>query len=132
VYLTGNPPDSVTAPGGKMLVIFMTNNNTTASGWEIYWPKTHTGISVKPLLFNFSISPNPVSDQATIRFMTSYPQKCTISVMDLTGQILLDQTNNFGSGNQESQLFTNNFLRGVYMVKLVTAEGSSVKKMVIR
>jgi photosystem II stability/assembly factor-like uncharacterized protein len=98
----------------------------------LYANERVTGIWRRPLseiigraeiggLPEFTLSPNPATTTLTISGLT---QKATAEVYDLSGKLLLSkQLNN-------PQLDINSLAKGLYFIKLITKEGSAVRKFV--
>ncbi len=74
---------------------------------------------------NISIAPNPVSDRLSIATEDNIPFEITIQ--DMKGSILHSQKH---SGQTTLDLDTSSFAAGLYLAKIVSEQGSAVKKIV--
>jgi hypothetical protein len=131
-YSPSNLPDSVTATSGKMLVIFTTNNNTTAEGWEFYYPKSSVGVNEKTGDMTFSITPNPCTDQIKLSFSTGESGKAQFRILDAAGSELLRQEIPMQPGKNEINIPLTGWRKGFYIAELVSGTKISVKKLIIR
>jgi Secretion system C-terminal sorting domain len=76
---------------------------------------------------NFVIYPNPSIDIFNVKIGDIQPQ--IIEVTDMFGKIVFNQ-NEFDYSNEEIQINLSNFSKGVYFIKIATAEKSVVKKII--
>lgn len=67
---------------------------------------------------SLTIFPNPVRDQATLRYFNSHSNAIQLIVTNLNGQILQRQTLKGGTGWNEIMLDTNSLSEGIYFVSL--------------
>lgn len=82
-----DPPEPVTSPSGKMFLVFSTNSNIAAHGWEArYGDVTRTDAmhAVRELM----IIPNPASDQIRIDYTLDLPASVRMEVMNVLGEIV--------------------------------------------
>jgi hypothetical protein len=75
---------------------------------------------------NFSISPNPATDNVTFTFTESVSGN--VSIVDLQGNVLATK---FISG-KTTNISTADLSIGVYIVKIATDKGIAVKQLVIQ
>lgn len=71
-----------------------------------------------------SAYPNPAQDKVTLRCSSTLRK---IEVMDLSGKAILTQTPN----SNEAELSTEEWQRGIYLLRLVTADGTVHKKLAV-
>jgi len=79
----------------------------------------------------FEVYPVPFKDLLTIRYKFDYVSDVTIEVFDSSGGLVLSKTDTEGGLNKEVALNINSNTSGkqVYIVKLTTNRGSTVKKV---
>jgi len=131
-YTSGNLPDSVTSPSGKMFLIFMTNSSITSNGWKIYYPKkSNIGITEKSGIRQISLFPNPANDLVTIEFKTTFPQSIKIEVMDVNGRIRLFDHAEATSGMSQTKIDVKMLPAGVYFLHITGNMETIVKKLII-
>jgi hypothetical protein len=71
---------------------------------------------------NFTISPNPVTNEAIIMFSLSQSSHIYMSVYDVNGKEIMTLLNeDVNQGNYSLILNTNDFVKGVYLVKEISS-----------
>jgi len=85
-------------------------------------------VSAKAINHQFTISPNPAKDFATINFNNTI-DAATVSVRNLNGKTILEQSIN--SSFNTFKLNTQSLSPGVYVVTIATNEGSYNEKLLI-
>lgn len=78
------------------------------------------------------IRPNPIRDYAVIRFYTADKSKASISIVNLNGQLLTQQTTDSAEGWNMTQLEANQLPTGTYLVVLTTETGRWTEKIVVQ
>lgn len=73
-----------------------------------------------------SIFPNPVQDNLNFSYTTSVSTNYTIEIMDLTGKTLSTQVVEGYVGSNKIELNTQDFVNGMYFIKLHNNEGQKV------
>ncbi|MFI5172865.1 MAG: T9SS type A sorting domain-containing protein [Chitinophagales bacterium] len=79
-----------------------------------------------------SIFPNPASDYITVAY--TLPKGSTllhISIYDSNGKALYQETRNVIDGVMEETINTENYLSGIYFVKIITDNSSQIQKLII-
>ncbi len=97
---------------------------TDTSGYR-YVEVVATGLE-NSIVSNFSIYPNPATDNVTISLTESVSG--TVSIVDLHGNVVATKSI---SGNT-SNISTSELASGVYVVKINSDKGSAVKQLVIQ
>lgn len=72
------------------------------------------------------IYPNPVEDNLTFSFNNSANTVYTIEIMDLTGKMVYNQVIDGMIGSNQVEIPTQNFVNGMYFIKLHNNEGQKV------
>jgi hypothetical protein len=98
--------------------------NNTSDGF-LAKLSANTGINELSEISNISVFPNPANDIITIE-NTAFTKDETISIYDIQGQLLLQQTMLQAKTNIDISAFS----KGIYFVKVKTANGMDVKKIV--
>lgn len=79
--------------------------------------------------FSMHLSPNPVSDKATLLYSLENKSSVDITVFDLTGRIMLHQSENGQpAGAYNTELDFSNLPVGVYLCQLRTSQGVQTVK----
>ncbi len=125
----GTLPDSVTAPGGKMLLYFMTNSSVTGKGWEIYYPISHVGLPETGSLQRVSVYPNPATDNLTIRFDGGKVESLRYELLTMTGTLV--SAGQVMKENPQQTLSISSLTSGIYFLRLISAEETSTRKIVV-
>ena len=131
-YDAGNLPDSVTAPGGKMMLIFMTNSSVTAAGWEIYYPLSHVGIDSEGPVRDLQIYPNPASGKLYVGYRPGNTAALTFRVSDITGNTISVVTAAIHSADHEQIIDISNLRPGIYLLQIGSDAAVVIRKFVVR
>jgi hypothetical protein len=75
-----------------------------------------------------SVFPNPSTDFANVSFNASKFQNVEVSILDITGKVLVSNNYTASNGNNQYPINVSGFARGNYFVKIVSAENSSLLK----
>ncbi len=80
-----------------------------------------------------SIYPNPVSNEFSIKLMTSINSDIHVSIIDMNGRIVFKNTH-FGvsAGNHQYSYNLPNSIKGIYILKVQTKEGIMTRKMIVQ
>lgn len=76
---------------GKIMILFMTNEMTSAQGWKLHYNKLETDNSFSISGSSFMCYPNPVSDQLTIELFYPKNSEAVISLYDMTGKKMFEE-----------------------------------------
>ena len=86
-----------------------------------------TSLDLNPVSIN--IYPIPASDKVTVKLGSSKDAPVSLSVLNLIGEILYEKTEM--TSNESISLNTSTYAAGVYLVKVKSETGESLKKIVI-
>ena len=113
------------------------STKTSATGAWVYTDslviKNTTGIVTKLAKdFNFSVYPNPISDNLNVKFTLNGASSVNMDMIDITGRKVAD----FISGNEMNGEINNTFdvsylTKGIYFIRLKVNDELTVKKIVI-
>jgi hypothetical protein len=83
---------------------------------------------------NLSLYPNPASTYTTLAFTITSKESIKIEVKDVLGKTIevLSPVNTLSTGTYTSRINTANYKSGVYFVNLVSTNGISTKKLIVR
>ncbi|WP_421874825.1 VPS10 domain-containing protein [Marinoscillum sp.] len=119
------------ANGSTIMIRFRLHSNTSESGYG--WVIDNLSIQTESILGtgksqeNLSIYPNPVVNEATLRFAGTVPSE--VMVYDLNGK-RMDVINT--GGNREVVWDSNSLKRGVYLVKYSIDGVSQSQKVIVQ
>ncbi|MFH2096329.1 MAG: C10 family peptidase [Bacteroidota bacterium] len=126
------PSGTITVPSGVAIVRFVTNTENHAQGWSLNYSTTVGNESpVKPV-YNFEIMPNPVTDDATIRFSSLNDGLVSICITNLLGEVIAMRSGKVSAGeftcslSEIAQPETN----GMYFVT-IEAEGYTETRRIV-
>ncbi|HEY6161187.1 MAG TPA: M43 family zinc metalloprotease [Bacteroidia bacterium] len=82
---------------------------------------------------SFSVFPNPSSGNSTIGFKLSSADKVVICLQNVLGEkVSTVVEKEFSAGEQQVNLNTSGFAKGVYFISLSTSEGTVTRKLVVQ
>lgn len=88
-----------------------------------------TGTTPSPF-FEATVTPNPVSNFALLRFTLAENTPVAITVYDASGKLILTEKKNRQAGKQQKQIDVQDLLPGMYFVSVITNAGTAVRKFV--
>lgn len=124
------PPEPITAPSGKMMLMFLTNQSIQAQGWEV-WYDINVGITTNAKDFDFQIMPNPITNDFQINFTIRSKQQVVIRLFNSMGQkqeCLLSEHREPGAHTFHGHL--NHYPRGIYFCQLQVGNETVIKKII--
>ena len=123
-----NAPQTVVSPSGKMIIKFVSNSDVQMGGWEA-WYDVSTGISEKANI-DFTIMPNPVTSQMRIQFYLPENEDVKIDITDMLGHQLRQVSHEkLDAGKQNISVDLNDFIKGIYLLRIQIGDNISVKKI---
>jgi len=75
-----------------------------------------------------SVYPNPVNDFLNANITTSKSEIATISILDLTGKLIYQETKSFSKGSSNIQISTQDLPYGIYFLKVFSNGIQSLEK----
>ena len=124
-------PAPLESTTGSVMIMWTTNGSVRGQGWEIsYSPMVGTEeISV----FNdLNVYPNPASQRLNIGFTITDPQNVQVEILSLQGEPVFTDKLNYFKGQYLNTIDVSTFARGIYMLRLKSDKGTSVKKVVVQ
>ena len=124
-----SPTHTYTQAGTYMVTLTVTNGNCTDQTTFTINVVNSVGLE-ENLLSNINIYPNPANNQLRIEFDSNESGKGSISILDMSGKIVL--INNLSVfGNNSVNLNISSLANGLYLVRIKTENGQSLSKLVI-
>jgi hypothetical protein len=80
---------------------------------------------------DIAVSPNPVSEVATLNFKMEERGAATITLSNTNGQTVITQKDTFAKGNNRMKLDVLGLVPGIYVVNIVSEKGTLKTKIVI-
>ena len=131
-YESGNLPDSITAPSGKMMMVFMTNASVTGTGWEVFYPQSHVGIKGEEPIRNLNIFPNPADMIINVEYSLAFASNVTIRLSDMTGTLLLIHSADGKTGKNDQLVDISALRPGIYLLQICNDQSLQTRKLIIR
>jgi hypothetical protein len=95
-------------------------------------PLTSTDALQEQLQTSFQIYPNPAKDHATVQFTLAQASHVYLKAYDLSGKEIAKLFEaNLSSGMHSVSINTDQFSRGVYLVKMISDSGTENKKLLV-
>jgi len=135
-YGTGYPTVSVICPMDKKIKSNLTSMGTLSEMRSnvqgIINDCSTAGVAEELSLYEMSIYPNPVSENAYIRFNSNLKQHITVEVYSVQGIKINSSINEVLNGFNEIELDLSSFEAGSYFVNVSTLEGTKKVMSVIK
>ena len=125
------PPGPYTTTTGKMMLQWFSNNSVRGEGWSVsYSPMVGTDDQAS---FNsLSIYPNPASQVVNVSFSIAEAQNVQVELLSLKGESLFTDNLAFFKGNYLKAIDVSAMVKGIYMLRLKSDQGTSVRKIVVQ
>lgn len=124
-------PGEFIIQSGKAFMIFHTNNNTTANGWEIrYWEHPYS-LKENNLEFPIKIYPNPAEEHCIIGMQVPGDETFNLIMTSLDGRNILNRKWQTTQGWNQIKLNTRQCEAGVYLLQLKNDKTVARRKVVI-
>jgi len=133
-----------TAPAaGSGTVTFYTsglaaNNNGSASGDYCYTTslalsQNTVGIAEVPAgNYNFSVFPNPATENLNVKFLLKEASSVTVDVLNIDGKKVANLISENGMNGEVNKTFNiSSFAKGIYFVRLKINDKSTIEKIVV-
>ena len=82
--------------------------------------------------YAFNVYPNPTSGNFTIAYTSDIDQTVVLTVVDMTGRIIMQQNHYLGAGENLMMIDGANFAKGVYLISLQTGDAVLKSKIVVQ
>ena len=91
-----------------------------------------TGIDNIALSTSLNVYPNPNDGNFNVQFALTSNSTVTAQVFDVTGKAIYSNTFNGVVGSNKLAIDMKGVAKGMYMVKLTTAEGTANRKVTVK
>ncbi|MBT3207713.1 MAG: T9SS type A sorting domain-containing protein [Bacteroidetes bacterium] len=123
-----NPVHLYSLEGVYTITLIAENEcGTDTSTYEV----TLTSINSSSLLNSLSINPNPSNGKFMISINDIFSSELNVRIHNLIGQEIFSASYEIENGSFEKQIELQDVSKGVYLIKLITDEGISSKRLII-
>ncbi len=102
------------------------NVDFVIENYYVTFTNTDAVLSIEKL----NVFPNPVQNQLNVKLTLTQGMDVNVSVMSVTGQVLVNEQHQMYSGQNEVIIPTSELPTGVYMLRLETNDGVVTEKFV--
>lgn len=121
-------PPPVTAPNGKMLLHFHTDESMTYQGWEGSYQISNLSVDDIKLEEDIYIYPNPASDNIILEGFANHPESILLEVYNSSGILCISKKTD--PGNSLIRLDISNLINGIYIIQMTSSEYIYHKKFI--
>lgn len=89
------------------------------------------GVEEVSSINSISLFPNPTQNNATLELSLVEDVKATVTVADVTGKVMLTETQQFNSGMNRVQINTADYANGLYLVNIKNGAENKTIRMVV-
>jgi hypothetical protein len=84
-------------------------------------------------LSSMSLYPNPANANTNLAFTVANKGKVIIRIFNVTGQMVAEVANQeFAAGNHNMEISLDKFNAGIYVVNMISADGTATQKMIVK
>ncbi len=117
---------TATAAGIYTLVVTNAAGCTTSSSGVL----ANVGIKSSRSLSNVTVYPNPTKDMIMISATLNKSQSVTVKIFDMNGKLVFNTSQNNADANYSKTISLAGYASGVYMVQVITNDGSVQQRIV--
>ena len=117
---------TATAAGIYTLVVTNAAGCTTSSSGVL----ANVGIKSSRSLSNVTVYPNPTKDMIMISATLNKSQSVTVKIFDVNGKLVFNTSQNNADANYSKTISLAGYASGVYMVQVITNDGSVQQRIV--
>lgn len=125
-------PESLTSASGSMMITMQTDNMYNGGGFTLSYQIGNIGISKTDIFSEFTLYPNPATDNVTVRLRADQQEDITMQVTTVDGKTLLtDHIENQG-GVFSTEIDVTDFEPGMYLVSVFADGGMTAKRFIVK
>jgi hypothetical protein len=124
-------PEPVFCPSGKMLIMFSTDEQNTAAGWEAWYQIYINGITSTGRDTSLQVYPVPASGKLFVRFEDRADIPKSIELINLTGQLILRYNPDQAGKGNNIEIDITGVPKGSYILKAIMNQQQVCKKVII-
>lgn len=124
-------PGTLNFNTGKLYLVFLTDQENTASGWNFSYSSSEvTSSKSYDKNLNVSIFPNPASNQLQLS-INGLDNTYKVKLASTDGIVIMEQNLMTESGNVTSKIDISGLARGIYVLQISCKKGSIYKKVIL-
>jgi hypothetical protein len=132
-YTTGNMPDPITIPSGKLFMTFQSDGVFNFPGWTAEWEIGNTSVEDKVAgLDQLMVYPNPAENLLNISFNIEENQSLEVRLISAMGNVIYSENMKDFSGYYVNTIDISSFAKGVYFLSISNDKGTVNNKVVIK
>jgi len=120
----------VTVTSGKAMIMWTSNNTIRGGGWNASYDIV-LGTNEQKAFENLSVFPNPTNGMLNIQFTMNEIQSVRIEIVSIKGETVYDQNLGNFKGSFDKQVDLSSLAKGIYILRLISDRGTTIKKVVI-
>ena len=113
----------------KLLVKFVSDNWIEGDGFDLEYYSV--GIDDQSGITEISLYPNPSSNNLYIDLTTEEAGDIQFKIFDMTGKLIKQESVSHDGGNLHYQTTVNNLAKGIYIMRIQTNKGESIRKFIV-
>jgi hypothetical protein len=113
-----------------MMLLWSSNSTVRGTGWNASYSMT-VGTEEKENFTKLNVFPNPASDKLNIAFTLTESQNVKVEILSLNGLLLYTESINSVKGDFNRTINISEYAKGIYLLKLTSDRGTSVRKVVV-
>ena len=128
-------PEAVTVPSGKAMLLFSSDDDVSAGGWEVeYTSSAMVSVPFESLSQGLQVQvyPVPATDWLRVKLESALTTDVSLSICDISGRVLMQNESVKFSGQKTEMLGIDNLSGGIYFLRYTSDAGSGSRKIVIR
>ena len=115
---------------GKGRILFVADNWDVDGGFRMTC-QTVTSVNDYAGLSNLNIYPNPANDLLNVEFVKDQAGDIRCQLVDMNGKMLMNQSYPHEGGLFSKSINVSNYATGIYFLRIQTAEGTTVEKVIV-
>lgn len=130
-YSGNEIPEPLEVNKNLVLIAWSTNSTINGPGWALNY--MIDGVGINELAYeNLQVYPNPVTNELNVKFNLEKSSALTVRIINMSGQIVREETTQSFSGEFKSSFDLSNEAKGVYLLSIISDKGKVDKKIIVK
>lgn len=134
-FNANNPPsDPISVNTDSLVVLFFTDSNNSADGWELSYTSSLSDVEQNKFLSNYTIMPNPGNTNSRLEFTITNNSETIITVTNILGEVIAVKEYSLIAGlhNFElNEIIEGELQAGVYSISVNANNQTKTQKLVV-